>query len=80
MQHNASFTGQSAHKSNWIYVGRCDYTEIEIYRAKEDSTKLDCGSLKESKGAVVEIKSIKDAVKDKEEQDPKIMRIVHKRH
>lgn len=47
---------------------------------KNATSKLDCGSLKEGKGAVVEIKSRRDAVKDKKERDLKKLRMVYKRH
>lgn len=41
---------------------------------------MDSGSLKESEGAILEVKPRKDAVKDKEEQGFKKLRIVYKRH
>lgn len=41
---------------------------------------MDCDSLKESKGAIVETKPGKHAVKHNEERDLKKFRMMYKRH
>lgn len=56
-------------------------TERQKYiEQKKNSSKLDCDSLKESKGAIVETKPGKHAVKHNEERDLKKFRMMYKRH